>query len=82
MQGDQTGKKSVQTDFFGPDALCHVSMCRWHNGKESTCQCKRCKRCGFDPWVSKTPWGRKWVSVPVFLPGKFHGQWSLVGYSP
>ena len=28
------------------------------------------------------PWRRKWHSTPVFLPGKPHGQRSLVGYSP
>ena len=28
------------------------------------------------------PWRRKWLPTPVFLPGKFHGQRSLVGYSP
>ena len=28
------------------------------------------------------PWSRKWQSTPVFLPGKFHGQRSLAGYSP
>ena len=28
------------------------------------------------------PWRRKWQSTPVFLPGKSHGQRSLVGYSP
>ena len=27
-------------------------------------------------------WSRKWQPTPVFLPGKFHGQWSLRGYSP
>ena len=26
------------------------------------------------------PWRRKWQPTPVFLPGKFHGCWSLVGY--
>ena len=26
---------------------------------EPTCQCRRCKRCGFDPWVGKSPWRRK-----------------------
>ena len=36
----------------------------------------------FDPWVRKVPWRRKWQPTPVFLPGKFHGQQSLVGYSP
>ena len=27
-------------------------------------------------------WSRKWQTTPVFLPGKFHGQRSLEGYSP
>jgi len=30
--------------------------------------------------LGKTPWRRKWQSTPVFLPGKFHEQRSLVGY--
>ena len=33
-------------------------------------------------WVGKFPWSRKWQPTPVFLPGKLHGQRSLVGYSP
>ena len=37
---------------------------------------------GFNPWVRKIPWRRKWQPFPVFLPGKFHGQRSLAGYSP
>ena len=28
------------------------------------------------------PWRRKWQSTPVLLPGKSHGQRSLVDYSP
>jgi len=32
--------------------------------------------------VGKIPWRRDWLSTPVFLPGEFHGQRSLVGYSP
>ena len=40
------------------------------------------KRCGFDPWVEMIPWRREWQSTPVFLPGKSHGQRSLMGYSP
>ena len=28
------------------------------------------------------PWRREWLSTPVFLPVEFHGQRSLVGYSP
>ena len=54
----------------------------WHSGKESIWQCRRCKRHGFDPWVRKIPWSRKWQPAPVFWPGKFHGQRCLVSYSP
>ena len=32
------------------------------------------------PWVGKIPW-RKQQPTPVLLPGKSHGQRSLVGYS-
>ena len=52
------------------------------SGKEHACQCRRHKRRGFDPWVRKIPWGMVWQSTAVFLPIKFHGQRSLVGYSP
>ena len=45
-------------------------------------QCRRHRRLGFDPWVRKTPWRRKWRPIPVFLPGKSQGQGSLAGYSP
>ena len=44
--------------------------------------CLQCRRPGFDPWVGKIPWKRKWQSTPVLLPGKSHGWKSLVGYSP
>ena len=36
----------------------------------------------FDPWIGKIPCRRKWQPTPGFLPGKFHGQRSLAGYSP
>ena len=54
----------------------------WHSGKESACQCRRYKRCGFNPWVRKIPWRRKRQPSSVLLPGKSHGQKSLAGYSP
>ena len=37
---------------------------------------------GFHPWIGKIPCRREWLPTPVFLPGKSHGQRSLVGYSP
>ena len=39
-------------------------------------------RPGFDSWVGKISWRRKWHPTPVFLPGKSHGWRNLVGYSP
>ena len=42
----------------------------------------QCRRPRFDPWVGKIPWRRKCQLTPVFLPGEFHRQRSLVGYSP
>ena len=63
--------------------LCSViGLPRWLSGKASICQCRRHKRHRFDPWVGKIPWRKKRQSTPVFLPGKAHGQRSLVGYSP
>ena len=56
-----------------------LGLPRQLSGEESTC---RCRRLGFDPWVRKIPWRSKWQPTPVFLPGKPHGQRSLVGYSP
>ena len=43
--------------------------------------CLQCGRPGFDSWVGKILWRRKWQSTLVFLPGEFHGQRSLAGYS-
>ena len=33
-------------------------------------------------WVGKISWRREWLPTPVLLPGEFHGQRSLAGYSP
>ena len=51
----------------------------WLNGKESACST------GEADLISgsgRFPWSRKWQPTPIFLPGKSHGQRSLVGYSP
>ena len=52
------------------------------SGKEPACQCWRCRRHGFDPWVGEIPWRRAWLPRPVFLSGESHGQRSLAGHSP
>ena len=71
------------------DCRLHVIMEIRHLGfpggassKEPACQCKRCRRRRFDPWVGKIPWRRAWQPPPVLLPGESHGQRSLAGYSP
>ena len=50
--------------------------------KKSTCQYRRFRRHGFNSWIRKTLWRRKWQPTPVLLPGVSHGQRRLVGYSP
>ena len=57
----------------------HVGLPGWRSGKESTCQCGRCR---FDPWAKKIRWTRKWQPTPAFLSGEPRGQRKLVGYSP
>ena len=53
----------------------------WYlSSKESTCQCRRCKRHGFN-LIRKMPCTREWQPTSISLPGKFHGQRSLVSYS-
>ena len=41
--------------------------------REPTCQCRRYKRLGFDPWIRKIP-RRAWQHIPIFLPGESHGR--------
>ena len=64
-----------ETPYCFPGFPCGAS------GKEPTCQLRRHKRCGFDPWVRKRTWRRAWQPTPVFLPIESHGQRILVGYS-
>ena len=46
-----------------PKAHCLHRLPWWLSGKESTCQCRRL---GFNPWVRKIHWRRKWQPTPVF----------------
>ena len=58
--------------------ICLLGFPWWLIGKELVCQCRRH---GFNPWVWKILWRKKWQPIPVFLPGKSHEQRSLGGYS-
>ena len=72
-----SGFKETITGFFFHQVVKFGGLPQWLSGKESTCQCRRC---GFNSWIGKIPWRRKWQPTPVFWPEKFHGQ-NLVGYS-
>ena len=48
----------------------------WLSGIESACHCRRR---GFDLWVWKNPWRRKWPPTSVFLPGKIPWTEELSG---
>ena len=49
------------------------------DGKESACNAG--DLC-LIPGSGKFPWRRAWLPTSVFLPGEFHGQRNLLGYSP
>ena len=50
------------------------------SSKEPTCQCRRHRRGGFNPWLGRSPGGGH--GSPLFLPGESLGQTSLEGRSP
>ena len=54
-----------------------MGLPRWRSGKESPCQCRRCERHRFDPWVRKIPWGRKWqpLQYPCLENSMDRGAW-------
>ena len=72
----------VVNGHSGPNSLASVTLLfqgfpGGASGKGHTCQFRRCKRCGFDPWVRKIPWRRAWQPIPLLLPVETHGQRSL-----
>ena len=66
-------KLMLITNFLG--------LPRWHSGREPTCQSRRHKKCGFNPWVKEIPWRKKWQPTWIFLPVKSHGWESMADYS-
>ena len=58
-----------------------LALPSWLSGKESACKTQET----LETWVrslgQEDP-PEKGMSTPVFLPGEFHGQRNLTGYSP
>ena len=50
------------------------------SGEEPSCQCRRHRRCRFDPWVGKIPWEEEMATYFCILVWKI--LWNLVSNSP
>ena len=71
----------VSMELVSMEALCHKESHRASLVAQRLKHLPACGKPGFDPWVRKIPWRRKWQPTPVFLPGESHGWRSLVGYT-
>ena len=80
--GEPGGLPSRGSHRVGHDWSDLAAAAHQASGKDPSCYRRRWKTCGFDPWVGKIPWRRKWQPTPVFLPRQSHGQRSSVDYSP
>ena len=53
-------------------SMVYVGFSGGASGKEPSCQCRRLKGCGLDPWVGRIPWRNARQPTPgEFLPGEF-----------
>ena len=55
QEGDPAPRPPPEYQGFGRGAGTAKGFPGGLSGKESTCQCRRCRRRGFDPWVGKIP---------------------------
>ena len=79
--GWKEGSQSFLTNPFSSFCVYHTRMLRW------TFVCSFMYAIFIQQVFIKhllcvRIWRRAWQPTPVFLPGDFHGQRSLVGYSP
>ena len=81
LLSESANKVALKSSQHLPSILIFKGLPRWFCGKESTRQCRRCRKRGFSHWFGNIPWRRRRQPFPGFLPGKSQGQASLVGYS-
>ena len=89
LPGESQGRRSLVGCLYGVTQsrtrLKWLSSSSWYiTGIKNppAKQCRRHKRHRFDAWIGKSSWRRKQQPLSEFLPGKFHGQCRLAGYSP
>ena len=78
-------KKPIWKDYIVYYFNCMIFWKRQNYGYSAvvkTLPANRHRSSGFNLWVGKISWSRKWQPTPLFLPGKSHGQKSLAGHSP
>ena len=61
IMSDGLNKSKLRDITFKASQSVTGELPRWLRGKVSTCQWRKCE---FDPWIRKTPWRRKWLSIP------------------
>ena len=77
-----TASHTVTSNLINPVVYTHLGLFPGGSAVKNPLLCKSHRRHVFHPWVGKIPWRRARQPTLVFLPGKFHGQRSLAGYSP
>ena len=87
FQSKPWGKRRLQSAHLSSltrciEYICFLSKELSLTGGSDGRVCLQCERPSSHPWVGKIPWRREWLPTLVFLPGEFHGQRSLAGYSP
>ena len=60
----------------------NVGLPRWCSGKRIHLPMQRMQEMWIQPLGQEDPLEKEMQPTPVFLPGKSHGQRSMVGYSP
>ena len=75
------GKPSLAADNriqnFYITSISSRGLSQWLSSEESACSAEDTSSV---PGIRKIPWRRAWKPIPVFLPGKFHGQRSPWGH--
>ena len=66
--------------YWEPKLPCEITTLFDNREVPYICKETACGRPGFSSWIWKIPWRREQLYSPLFLPGEFQGQRSLVGY--
>ena len=61
-----TSVSKMMSLLFNTLSIVNIGFINGSVGKKSACQCRRCKRGGFNPWVGKITWRRNLQPNSVF----------------